>query len=448
MVNLSPVQLHTSIITPAHIDTPNKLIWLDNMVKSVLAQSRGEWELIIVDDCSPIPVKSVWDDSRVKIYRLDHNVGTCVARNTAVFLAKNKLILPLDADDMLYHNSLELLYNNWKPHTFVYGNVDLLVPHNEDKWTVGTSIRLPDFNCDLIINPKAAAPVTCLHLKQEWEKAGGWKNDLQQGLEDVEYWISLIRTTCTLGHHIDHPILMYRKHETSRTRKMQQDSGVESNMKKIIRDIHSDIKEGADMGCGCGGGSGRRNNLSMPMTRQQQVAATSALMNDAADAGELVVLQYVGPRGGSFGVVGQKTRQSYKIQGTGATFLVHQDDLKRFTLMGRPNKPDFIVIGRPEPEQNEINEPIENKIKYEPDAPKVADTVMTVTTKEFDMTSLPITQRAKNVLIENNWTIEKLAIAKPGSLLHLKWIGQTNENRILKHARQLYFGENSVQSIV
>ena len=63
-----------SITIPAY-----KSLYLEEAVKSVICQTHVEWELIIVDDCSPEDLASVVNpylsDKRVRYYRNAQNCG-------------------------------------------------------------------------------------------------------------------------------------------------------------------------------------------------------------------------------------------------------------------------------------------------------------------------------------------------------------------------------------
>jgi glycosyltransferase involved in cell wall biosynthesis len=79
-------------------------------IESVLAQTLGDWELLIVDDCSP---DSSWDvissfaDPRITAVRLDRNVGNAAAYNYAYSRAHGTLIASLDCDDMYHPKKLQ-----------------------------------------------------------------------------------------------------------------------------------------------------------------------------------------------------------------------------------------------------------------------------------------------------------------------------------------------------
>lgn len=88
----------TSVLMPAYRNEDT----LERSVASVLAQSFGELELIVVDDASPIPCADVLAqirDPRLRIIRHTRNRNTAGARNTALRAARAPLVSQLDADD-------------------------------------------------------------------------------------------------------------------------------------------------------------------------------------------------------------------------------------------------------------------------------------------------------------------------------------------------------------
>lgn len=96
-----------SIIVPAY----NVENYLDAAVNSVLAQTCGDWELILVDDGSTDSSGSMCDAaaSRSKKIRVIHkaNGGLSSARNAGLDIASGHFILFLDADDILSPIALE-----------------------------------------------------------------------------------------------------------------------------------------------------------------------------------------------------------------------------------------------------------------------------------------------------------------------------------------------------
>ena len=83
---------------------------LRGAVESVLRQTVGDLELIVVDDASRVPVAEVLEDvsdSRLRVIRHARNRGLSAARNTALGAARAPLVSQLDADDLWEPDYLE-----------------------------------------------------------------------------------------------------------------------------------------------------------------------------------------------------------------------------------------------------------------------------------------------------------------------------------------------------
>lgn len=97
-----------SITIPAY-----KSDFLEECIKSVLAQTYEDFELIIVDDCSPNDLQSIickFADSRIKFYRNETNCGAInVVDNWNICLshAKGEYVICMGDDDMLAPTCLE-----------------------------------------------------------------------------------------------------------------------------------------------------------------------------------------------------------------------------------------------------------------------------------------------------------------------------------------------------
>lgn len=81
-------------------------------IKSVLAQTYQNWELLIQDDCStdnPDVVVAPYAeaDARIKFERNDRNSGAAVTRNNALRRAQGKWVAFLDSDDLWEPTKLE-----------------------------------------------------------------------------------------------------------------------------------------------------------------------------------------------------------------------------------------------------------------------------------------------------------------------------------------------------
>ena len=79
--------------------------YIGESIESVIAQTYTNWELIVVDDCSPdntsaIVQKYCKRDSRIQLIRSKSNGGPADARNQALKQAQGRWIAFLDSDDL------------------------------------------------------------------------------------------------------------------------------------------------------------------------------------------------------------------------------------------------------------------------------------------------------------------------------------------------------------
>jgi len=92
------------------IPTRNRHALLSRSVESVLAQSRADFELIVVDDGSDQPVRAndLGVDGRVVVMRHDRPQGVCASRNAGLDRARGRWITFLDDDDELLPDGLQV----------------------------------------------------------------------------------------------------------------------------------------------------------------------------------------------------------------------------------------------------------------------------------------------------------------------------------------------------
>ena len=97
-----------SVIVPAY----KAAAFIDDTVRSVLAQSYADWEMLVADDCSPDDTGervAEWArrDARVRLVALERNGGPAAARNAALSQAQGRWVAFLDSDDMWLPAKLE-----------------------------------------------------------------------------------------------------------------------------------------------------------------------------------------------------------------------------------------------------------------------------------------------------------------------------------------------------
>lgn len=87
----------------------NGALFLEEAIKSVLAQTLQDFEIVVVDDGSTDQtpeVLSQYADPRVRVLRNERNVGLVESLNRGVAEAQSDLIARLDADDLMLPHRL------------------------------------------------------------------------------------------------------------------------------------------------------------------------------------------------------------------------------------------------------------------------------------------------------------------------------------------------------
>lgn len=355
-----------SIITPIYCDTSQKVDWLGETIESVLKQTLADWEMILIDDKSPVspqPIRARYTDNRLRWFANAENYGTARTRNTAVALAESDCILPLDSDDLLGDNeTLEVMYDAWimDKTKIIYGNIQFMTADTPNTYRPGKVLQLAPYSFDNVMDLRGALPVTCMHSIDCHQNtiaeiepgvfASGWKPILEHGREDVEYWIAAgKRGYC--GLKIDHTTLIYRRHQQSRDYNLKISNNLES-MQRLIKTLHKDVY-GGQFPMACCGKSGTQSSAPVvdPMTishqaQQKEVRIVTTL--DGYNEADLEWVAYRGPklaRSGSIIPRGPNgTPNEYPVLGYGHVFQIHKAHRqlfeKRQTLGFEMNQPD------------------------------------------------------------------------------------------------------------
>jgi glycosyltransferase involved in cell wall biosynthesis len=212
----------------------NKERFVGECLRSVLAQTYTNWELIVVDDASTDNSlaeveRAVGRDPRVRILRRKENSGVCgVARNNGGRLAKGEILMFLDADDVWQPDKMA------KQVAFMDEHPEFLFCHTAC-WVVDGAGKilhvrhegcLPDSGdyVEVLLNRMWVSVSTIAVRSLLWNALGGFTEDpAWGGEEDLEFSLRCARKT-QFGT-IKEPLAKYRVSSENWTSKKWQGVG-------------------------------------------------------------------------------------------------------------------------------------------------------------------------------------------------------------------------------
>ncbi len=204
-----------SIVTPVY----NSEKHIEETIKSVQSQTYGNWEHILVDDCSSdkseLIIKACQaKDSRIKFHQLEKNSGAGVARNKAIGMAEGKYLTFLDADDLWLPTFIQTSLNAQKSYkaSFVFASYKRLDEN--------LSPLLKDF-----IVPKKVSyhdvlksnPISCLTAFINIDELGKKYMPLIRKRQDLGLWVQYLKEV-DYAFGILEPLAIYRIREDSLSR--------------------------------------------------------------------------------------------------------------------------------------------------------------------------------------------------------------------------------------
>lgn len=104
-----------SILMPVFKTAP----YLREAMGSMLAQTFTEFELIVLDDCSPDNAEEIldaFDDPRIVRYKGEKNVGLSNVLNVGIGMARGKYIARMDSDDVSLPHRLQVQVDYLEKH--------------------------------------------------------------------------------------------------------------------------------------------------------------------------------------------------------------------------------------------------------------------------------------------------------------------------------------------
>lgn len=187
-----------SVIIPLY----NKAPYVRKTVESVLGQTFDDYELIIIDNGSndgSSEIMASFTDPRIRIVRLEENVGVSNARNKGVELSTAPYITFLDADDWWEPTFLEEMRGLIERHqdAGIYATGYYIVKNSKKRLApigVDEGFIEGEINYCAVYAKTLCMPLTSISVaipRAVFDESGGFKPLLKLG-EDFDLWIRIV----------------------------------------------------------------------------------------------------------------------------------------------------------------------------------------------------------------------------------------------------------------
>lgn len=211
-----------------NIVTHNRAHYLGDAIKSVLAQSYDNWELIIIDDASTDNtseiIKEFLADKRIKYFLVEKQASVAAVRNLALSKSSGEHLAVLDSDDL------------WIDSDKLIKQVEFLV-NNPDYSLVGGGAKIIDADDRLIETIKK--PLTDKEIRKVFleknpffhssiltrlelvKKLGGYDEQFLYG-DDMDLCLMLGREH-KVGN-LNDILISYRRHDDNEAAKQPKEA--------------------------------------------------------------------------------------------------------------------------------------------------------------------------------------------------------------------------------
>jgi len=201
-----------SIIMPAY----QAATTIAESIKSVLAQTFDDWEMIIVNDASTdntagIAEVYVNEDSRIKLFTNETNQGVAATRNIGIHHAKGEYLAFLDSDDLWLAEKLDKQIRFMKENNAVIsftgtsyinaaGQMSKFILQAKERFIYKELLRRNIMSCSSVVVRRDSMipfPKGYMH-------------------EDLATWATVMKKN-GVAHGLNEPLLIYRVGTTTKS---------------------------------------------------------------------------------------------------------------------------------------------------------------------------------------------------------------------------------------
>lgn len=214
----------------------NQARFVGEAVTSVLAQTEGDFELIVIDDGSTddsAEIVAAFNDHRITLLRNSSNIGTTGALNIGLQVAKGAYLARMDADDV----SL--------PHRFALQRS--FMEENNHIAVCGSHVMTIGARSEVVRRPLGAAAIKCFLLagppfshasvmmrRSVLERWNLQYDEIYRTAQDYDLWLRLLSVAD--GWNLNEVLLKHRLHadQISLTRSDEQSRNADAIRRRVL----------------------------------------------------------------------------------------------------------------------------------------------------------------------------------------------------------------------
>lgn len=180
-----------SVIMPAY----NAEKYIAEAIDSILGQTFGDFEFIILNDCSKDRTEEIilsYDDPRIVYVKNEENMGVARTLNKGLELAKGEYIARMDADDISLPERFakQVAFLTHNPKTVVCGSAITLFGQTQESQVRSFPTNPAQAQLQLIFAPCFAHPSVMIRRNILEEQS--LRYDIRwEGTEDYAFWWDL-----------------------------------------------------------------------------------------------------------------------------------------------------------------------------------------------------------------------------------------------------------------
>ena len=209
-----------SIVVPSYVRSAQALALLNETLTSVNAQTVQDFEVVVVDDGSPLDMRDAVRSHRNTVLVRQENAGCAQARNAGIARATGRYFIFLDADDLLLPPAIEAGVAALEKHRecgFAVGpREEMTFEGSPVSWEVAPPPAQSYVYLSLLASDWYILPPSCVMFRRETvERVGGFRDPW--GADDLDFYLRAAR----MHQAVCYPapsVTRYRRYSTSSSR--------------------------------------------------------------------------------------------------------------------------------------------------------------------------------------------------------------------------------------